>query len=170
MPRTKLALLAIVMVLLPGITGCGVILLGGTTEPVTVLAEPGGATVTTIPATSTFTTPATIELERKNNYVLRFDLLGYETGELAVNKKVRVGVVVLDVLFGVVPVLVDAVTGGLYELLPKTATVSLVKINAAVPGPDTLEVTFTMTDRGDRTTATVFSDTPGVTLTVIPQN
>ena len=103
----------------------------------------------------------------KHNYLLRFEQVGYETGELTVSKKLRVGILVLDLLFGGVPALIDAITGGLYELLPKIATISLTKINAAAPGPDVLEVTLTFAEDGDLATASITSDAPGVTMTVI---
>ena len=60
---SKFTGIAIVILMLPALTGCGTILFGGTTERINVTAEPGGAAVTTIPVSGEFTTPVTIELQ-----------------------------------------------------------------------------------------------------------
>jgi hypothetical protein len=62
------------------------------------------------------TTPITFMLESKKTYTIEFKKEGYETKTYTITNHVGVGWIVLDVLFGLVPVIVDAATGAWYEL------------------------------------------------------
>lgn len=148
------------------LAGCGLIF-GGTSETIQVNSAPTGASLATRPETATFTTPASIELERKHNYTLIASKEGYDSAEFLIRRKIRGGIIVLDVLFtGVVGVIVDAVTGGWYKLEPKTATMVLEKTNVSMEGPERIEVTITTTNDGEDAAVSVEATEPGVLLEI----
>ena len=62
------------------------------------------------------TTPVKLKLESKRTYHIEFKKEGYETKIFNITNSVGVGWVVLDILAGFVPVIVDAATGCWYEL------------------------------------------------------
>lgn len=61
---SKLAALVTLMVLVPGMSGCGLILGGGSRETIQVQASPTETKVSTSPATGDYTAPTTLNLER----------------------------------------------------------------------------------------------------------
>ena len=62
------------------------------------------------------TTPIKLKLESKKVYHLEFKKEGYETKNFTITNHVGAGWIVLDVLFGLIPVIIDASTGSWYEL------------------------------------------------------
>ena len=52
---------------------------------------------------------------------------GYETATITLNKKTRVGFIILDVAFGIVPLLIDIVTGNLTAVRPGVVEYNLQK-------------------------------------------
>lgn len=127
-------------------TGCGTIF-GGTTQNVRVASSPNAAQVN-VPAGATYTTPTTLDLKRKNEYVLTISKEGYETREVEINNSLRGGMLALDILFtGLVGVVVDAATGGWYSLNPTNVDVSLARAsNDPSVGPETIEVQLNSID------------------------
>jgi hypothetical protein len=159
--------LLVLGVLFPTLTGCGVIF-GGTRENITANSAPDAATITTNPSAGTFTTPASLSLERKHNYTLTFEKEGYRSAEFQINHSIRGGILALDILFtGLLGVIIDAVTGGWFKLEPKTAQVVLTQVDASDAGPDTIEVTISIgeSDGGDGSIQ-IESSVPGVTTHV----
>ena len=77
-------LLAIPAVL---VSSCATILGGGTTQPVSVVSEPAGATFTVKSSSglqmASGKTPQTITLPRKNEYQVEFSVPGYQTQSVA---------------------------------------------------------------------------------------
>jgi hypothetical protein len=147
------------------ITGCAAIF-NGTRQNITATSAPDAATIAVEPGGAKYTTPASMSLERKNEYNLTFTKDGYSSGVFHVEKHLNGGMVVLDVLFtGLVGVVVDAATGAWYNLDPATAQVVLTKAMASVPGPDTIRVAISK--RGDQWH--VESSTPGVIVEVKPR-
>jgi hypothetical protein len=127
------------------LSGCGAILTG-TRQQVKVGSEPAGATVRVDPAgeKAEFTTPATIALDKKSNYVLRFSAPGYADQQVGVEKHLRGGILVADILLtGLIGVVVDAATGGWNGLRPKDATITLKKTSASLDGPESIDVSMT---------------------------
>jgi hypothetical protein len=61
-------------------------------------------------------TPIRIKLESKGNYILEFKKEGFKTKSFNITNHVGAGWIILDVLFGLIPVLVDAATGSWYDL------------------------------------------------------
>ncbi len=108
-PITSLALL------LPVLSGCGLIF-GGSRQTIQANSSPSGATIKTAPLTATLTTPASVSLERKKDYTLTFSKDGYTSADVQVSHHVRGGIIVLDILLGLVPVIVDAATENTNQL------------------------------------------------------
>ncbi len=112
----------------------------GTHENIPVQSAPSGASVATNPATGTFTTPTTLDLQRKETYVLTFTAAGYSPASFTISSHLQAGYVVADVLLtGLIGVVVDAATGAWYSLHPESATVSLTRTTGML-GPDTIRI------------------------------
>lgn len=62
------------------------------------------------------TTPLTLNLKPNQEYALEFRKAGFKTIGQKINTKVGAGWVILDVLGGVVPVIIDAATGSWKKL------------------------------------------------------
>ena len=60
-------------------------------------------------------TPLKLELRPDESYTIEFRREGYNTQVRQIKNKIGVGWVVLDVICGIVPVLVDALTGAWYD-------------------------------------------------------
>ena len=107
------------------LSGCGV-MFGGTTKTISVNSRPTEARLTTEPLTGTFSTPAILELERKNSYTLVLWKEGYEETQFPITRRMRTGPLILDILFtGLLGVVVDHFTGGWWDLQPETVSVTL---------------------------------------------
>ena len=87
----------------------------GSTDDVSFSSDPSGAKVY-VNGTLLGTTPVQLELKSKNSYTIEFKKEGYETRTVLLNNSVGAGWIVLDVLFGLVPIIVDAATGNWYSL------------------------------------------------------
>lgn len=144
-----------------GAAGCGTIM-NGTRQTVAIQSTPAGATVSAVPASGTTTTPGSMVLERKNNYVLTFTADGYEPAEAHLRREMRTVILVLDILAGVVGVVVDAVTGGWYQLEPETVSVTL----RSSSGLEDITVRLSILDADQQRTVELESTRPGVRVTV----
>ena len=87
----------------------------GTSDNVDFSSEPDGAKVY-VNGVLRGTTPVKLKLESKRTYNIEFKKEGYETRNFTLTNHVGVGWVILDVIFGIVPVVVDAATGSWYVL------------------------------------------------------
>lgn len=145
------------------LTGCGAIF-NGTTQTIRAQSSPQGATITTNPATGTFTTPASLEMERSNSYVLTFSREGYSDATFQIRRTMNGGILVLDILAGLVGVIVDAATGAWYNLSPEDVSVTLERQNASVAGPE--QIFVSVEDEGDGV-FTIKSSEPGVSVGVV---
>ncbi len=124
-------------------SGCGA-MFNGSTKSIHINASPSGTKLSTQPPTGDFTAPTTLQLERKNAYVLNFSKEGYNSASVQIQKKAQFGIILLDVLFtGLIGVVVDATTGAWNNLSPDQVSVSLEKLEgASVDGPDTIEISL----------------------------
>ncbi len=95
-------------------SGCAAII-KGTHEEVAFSSDPSGAEVY-VNGRMMGSTPFALKLESKETYVIEFKKEGYETKTYTITNHLGAGWVVLDVIFGLVPVVVDAATGAWYEL------------------------------------------------------
>ena len=166
--RSTVALTCIMLLASCLFTGCGV-MFNGTSQTLQIDSSPDGARISSAPAVGDFTTPASISLERKNSYVLTFEKEGYKPATFTVQKRIKGGIVILDVLLtGLVGVVVDAATGGWYKLTPEAVSVTLTKNGGigAIDGPDEIEVFVEMSEDGESETAEIRSSEPGVSITV----
>lgn len=87
----------------------------GSTDQVGFSSDPTGAKVY-INGQFMGTTPFELRLEAKKTYTIEFRRDGYQNRTMYLNNHVGVGWVVLDVIFGLVPVIVDAATANWYHL------------------------------------------------------
>jgi len=148
------------------VTGCGTVL-HGPRQAVPVSSDPAGATVQATPATGgAVTTPGTLDLERKNSYVLTFTSPGYSPATVNLHNNIGTGTVVADVLLtGLVGVVVDAATGSWYGLFPENVTATLTRTSGM--GPEKIEVHVGRSRNGDKLEVT--SDGPPVQVQVTRQ-
>src|SRR5437879_2113736 len=165
MPCLTLGLVCLAMPFTVG--ACGLIF-GGTRQTIQANSSPPGTTITTTPTTATLTTPASVSLERKKDYTLVFSKAGYTSADVQVAHHVRGGIIVLDILFGLIPVIVDAATGAWNSLSPNMINVTLTK-TAMIDGPPTIRVGITVQQGEDGAGLMIIkSSAPGVTVDVAP--
>ena len=103
-----------VMVLLLLVGACGT-LFNSKTSPVQMNSNPVGAEVL-VNGNRMGTTPMSIDLSIKSEHTVVFRMAGRDEVTCIINRKVGAGWVILDVLGGLVPVIIDAATGSWYEL------------------------------------------------------
>jgi hypothetical protein len=96
------------------LSGCAA-LFKGSTAPVNFSSDPGGAKVY-VNGSLLGTTPFELELKSNKTYKLEFKKDGFETRTVMLNNSVGAGWIVLDVLGGLLPVIIDAATGNWYNL------------------------------------------------------
>lgn len=133
--------------------GCGT-LFGGSSQEVSIASSPGSAEVEFDHVNRTVTTPAEIELKRKNSYQLTFTKEGYETETASIENSLRGGILALDILFtGLVGVAVDAGTGAWNSLSPENLSVKLEKEDPTASGPAELDVRLHTEDGSARVDA-----------------
>jgi len=63
-----------------------------------------------------FKTPVELELKSDETYSIEFKKEGYETRTVILHSSVGAGWVILDILGGLIPVIIDAATGNWYGL------------------------------------------------------
>ncbi|HEY7877210.1 MAG TPA: hypothetical protein VIC55_03250 [Gemmatimonadaceae bacterium] len=166
--RSAVVPIASLTLLLTGLSGCGLILGGGSRQTIQVQTSPADTKVSTTPETGEYTAPTTLDLKRNTDYTIRFAKDGYSPASIQLESHVRAGYVVADVLLtGLVGVVVDAASGGWSKLSPESASVTLTKV-AMQPGPDSVTVGLTLHRAGDRNRVDVRSSAPGVVLDVLP--
>jgi hypothetical protein len=90
-------------------------LMKGNMERVRFRSEPAGAVVF-VDGQEIGATPVSLKLESKKRYVIEFVKPGYEKKVYNISNHVGAGWIILDVVLGVLPVVVDAVTGAWYSL------------------------------------------------------
>lgn len=96
------------------VTGCATIFKGAS-ENVDFSSDPSGADVY-INGSLRGKTPISLKLESKKTYTIEFKKEGYEPRTYTITNHVGAGWIILDILGGLVPVIVDAATGAWYEL------------------------------------------------------
>ncbi len=94
--------------------GCAT-LFKGTTQEVHFNSDPQRARVI-VNNVDMGETPLTLKLESKKTYTIEFRAEGYKPKTYTISNHVGAGWIILDVLAGLVPVIVDAATGAWYSL------------------------------------------------------
>lgn len=160
--RTTLSMVAALF-----LTGCGAIL-HGSRQNIEVQSSPTGARLEVAPGTGIFATPTTLNLERKNSYVLTFSSPGYNPATFDLHNGIGTGTVIADVfLTGLIGVLVDGLTGSWYGLEPESANVTLTRSTTTGTGPEQIHIQLREADGKGR--VELKSDAPGVSVRVEPK-
>ncbi len=96
------------------LNGCATIF-KGSTDTVNFSSDPSGAKVY-VNGSLMGTVPLQLELKSNQTYTIEFRKEGYDNKTVILNNSVGAGYIVLDILFGLVPIIVDAATGNWYSL------------------------------------------------------
>lgn len=147
---------------------CGLVF-GGSRQNIRVDSTPRNAAVVTDPASSQATTPTTLNLQRNRSYALTLSAAGYAPKTVDLQRKMRVGILVLDIVCGLVPVIVDAATGAWWKLEPSEAMITLERTTADANDPRVLHVTITTADEPGGMRITLTSPDPRIRATVVPR-
>jgi len=94
--------------------GCAT-LFGPKLHPLSTSSDPAGADVY-VNGFKMGVTPIQLNLKADKSYTIEFKKEGYQSVTRVVNTKVGAGWVVLDVLGGLIPVIIDAATGAWNKL------------------------------------------------------
>lgn len=105
------------------VSGCGVLFTSQQSH-VPLSSTPTGAQIL-VDGNHVGQTPMVHEFKNNKDYVITFRMEGHREQSCMLNRSVRAGIVVLDVLGGLVPVIVDAATGSWYKLDKADCTVLL---------------------------------------------
>ncbi len=87
----------------------------GSSDKIDFSSDPTGARVY-VNGQLMGTAPLELKLESKHTYNIEFRKEGYQNKIVVLTNSVGAGWIVLDVLFGLVPIIVDAATGNWYSL------------------------------------------------------
>ena len=98
----------------------------GTSEEVRFGSDPQRAEVW-VNGTKMGETPISLRLESKKTYTIEFKMEGFKTVTKSITNHVGAGWIVLDILAGLVPVIIDAATGAWYSLDQKNVDAVLEK-------------------------------------------
>ena len=109
------------------ITGCAT-LFAPNTRTLAVSSDPHGAEVY-VNGFKMGTTPVELNLKADKSYAIEFRKEGYNSVTRIVNTKVGAGWVVLDILGGGIPIIVDAVTGAWNQLDQDAVNAALIQQN-----------------------------------------
>lgn len=112
--KSLLVTVSLILIITIILTGCATIL-KGTSESVSFNSDPGAAKVY-VNGVLMGSTPLQLKLESKKVYNVEFKKDGYEPQTLMITNSVSAGYVVVDILFGLFPVIIDAATGAWYSL------------------------------------------------------
>lgn len=96
------------------LVGCAT-LFKGTSQKVSYSSEPSGAKVY-VTGQLMGTTPFELEMKVNRTYTIEFRKEGYENKTVVLNNSIGAGWIILDVLGGFIPVIIDAATGAWYSL------------------------------------------------------
>ena len=113
--------LFLVILVLLSTSSCGLLFLSSEKD-ITLTTSPDAAEVW-VQGVRMGTTPMQIELDNRSSHIITFKKEGYEDISCQLNATVHGGIVVLDVLAGLVPVIIDAATGG-WKRIPEDTCVA----------------------------------------------
>lgn len=104
----------LILVIIGLMSGCAT-LFHGSSDKINFSSDPSGAQVF-VNGQLMGTAPLELKLESKHSYNIEFRKEGYQNKTVVVTASVGGGWIILDVLFGLVPIIVDAATGDWYSL------------------------------------------------------
>ena len=117
--------LLVISIVLFYLTSCAT-LFKGTRQDVNFNSDPQKARVV-VNGEDMGQTPCSIKLESKKSYKIEFKAEGYKAQIVNISNHIGAGWIILDVLMGLVPVIVDAATGAWYSLDQKNVNAILEK-------------------------------------------
>ena len=117
--------MATMLVLISSLTSCAT-LFGKKSHALAVSSHPDGAEVY-VNGFKMGTTPVELNLKADKSYTIEFRKKGFESVTRIVNTKVGAGWIILDVLGGVIPVVIDAATGNWNSLDQDAVNAALVE-------------------------------------------
>lgn len=127
--RKRVTATILLLTVLPLLSGCGTLLNKGVnTAPVT--SSPDGANIY-VDGNRVGTTPDTVSLDNQKSHTIALRMDGYRESTCQIRSSAKAGWVVLDVVFGVAPLVVDAVTGGWKGISNPACHVDLQEASAA---------------------------------------
>ncbi|MCE1188522.1 MAG: PEGA domain-containing protein [Ignavibacteria bacterium] len=113
------------------LTSCATVL-NTTTQDISVQTSPQTARIT-IDSKKFGNTPQVINLDRKEDHTLKLEADGYEVYETQITRKVS-SWVWLNALNGFLPgLLIDYITGSMYNLVPEQPTINLMQLPPPKP-------------------------------------
>lgn len=161
---TRLRIPLVLAVLLLSVSSCAALFNSGT-KGVVFTSEPNGAEVF-INGQPYGRTPLSLKLKQKKDYVVMFRRSGFEERSYIVNNHVGAGWVILDVLGGLVPVIIDGATGAWYSL--DDSSVHGVLAQSRVPSlTDSVVVDTSSTAQPNASPLGRQSATPGAPVAII---
>ena len=104
----------LVAILVLAVNGCATIF-HGSSEKIDFSSDPTGSKIY-VNGQLMGTAPLELKLQTKQTYNIEFRKEGYENKTVILTNSVGAGWIVLDVIFGLIPVVVDAATGNWYSL------------------------------------------------------
>ena len=120
----RLIFLLGIVIAIYGLQGCAAIF-SSSIANIPATSEPAGAEVI-VNGQFMGTTPCVLNLKKNQSYNIQFRLNGYTTQVQIINNHVGAGWVVLDILGGFLPVIVDAATGSWMVLDQKNVNESII--------------------------------------------
>jgi len=118
-------LTALVLMVVLFFSGCAT-LFGPSEHPLSLNSQPEKATVY-VNGIERGQTPLELQLKADQSYTIEFRKEGYETVTRVVNTEVGAGWVILDILGGLVPIVVDAATQNWNKLDQEAVDAILIK-------------------------------------------
>lgn len=135
--RGTIIVLIIVTLLASLILGCASII-SGTRQDVMITSSPDLATLNIKNMNGVIVyqgqTPATVNLERNNSYIVTVSLPGYKDSQVSINRGFNFVFLGNLICGGVLGMIIDAVDGAIYNLEPSILSVTLV--TASIKGKD----------------------------------
>lgn len=119
----KIVAICVLISLVLMLSGCALLFTGGKAE-MNVTSDPEGAEVW-VNGVSYGKTPVKFKLKTNQKYTFEFKKEGYKPEIRVIENKIGVGWVILDVLAGLAPVIVDVYTGAWYVLDQKNVDAQL---------------------------------------------
>lgn len=115
------------------LSSCGTII-NGKNQDIGVSSNPAGATVT-VDGRNMGETPCNLQLNRGNSHSIVLSKEGYQSASATLSKSVSGWTWGNLLIGGIVGVVVDSVSGGMYKLEPKNVHVTLLPLAPAESAP-----------------------------------
>lgn len=108
-------------------SGCATLFKGDSSK-LGLISNPQGAVVYANGAEICSSTPCSVKLKSGSSVNLLFKKDGFKEKMILVNNKIGALWIILDIVAGLVPIIIDAATGSWYEFDTDNVTVTLEKI------------------------------------------